>query len=96
MDENDQMEIRAEVHGLPPAPNPLGSWDLTAELKPLRFRLASGPPLFFDQRLLTARCEYFQMPGSRSGQTSSWTCVYLYCTSSTAQGGGGSFKDRTL
>ncbi|CAL1156333.1 unnamed protein product [Cladocopium goreaui] len=60
VDENDQMEIRAEVHGLPPAPNPLVSWDLTAELKPLSFRLASGPPLFFDQRLLTARCEYFQ------------------------------------
>ena len=64
VDEEHKIHFHAEVCGLPLATHqqhPFDSLDLTAEIKPLKFHLASGPPLFFDRRLLTARCEYFQM-----------------------------------
>lgn len=34
--------------------------DLTKEMKMITFKLADGPPLFFDQRLLIARSDYFK------------------------------------
>ena len=62
MNESNEVEIHAEVSGLPPKPTSehlFESVELSAEPKFLKFHVVSGSPLFFDQRLLKARYQYF-------------------------------------
>ena len=65
VDENYCVHLHAEVHGLPwdTSRHHFEGLDFSQPLKTFVFRLAEGPPLLFDQRLLTARSEYFQMLG---------------------------------
>eukprot|EP00434_Breviolum_minutum_P024679 symbB.v1.2.021795.t1/scaffold1862.1/size98264/4 len=62
VDENYCVHLHAEVHGLPwdTSRHHFEGLDFSQPLKTFVFRLAEGPPLLFDQRLLTARSEYFQ------------------------------------
>ena len=68
VDENYCVHLHAEVHGLPwdTSRHHFEGLDFSQPLKTFVFRLAEGPPLLFDQRLLTARSEYFQMLGGLS------------------------------
>ena len=60
------LRIIGIIHNLPyvqppETPKPLfAGLDFSTEAKMLSFRLAEGPSLFFDQRLLMARSEYFR------------------------------------
>eukprot|EP00435_Cladocopium_sp_Y103_P037983 s1917_g10.t1 len=67
LNSNGELRVQAQVSNLPyvhPPPEPskplFPDLDLSVETKMLSFRLAEGASLFFDQRLLMARSEYFQ------------------------------------
>ena len=62
-----ELRVKAQVWNLPYVQPPTETseplfpgLDFSTEAKMLSFRLAEGPSLFFDQRLLMARSEYFQ------------------------------------
>ena len=61
-----ELQVQGSVRKLPyvaakAVPKvPFPDLDLTKELKMITFKLADGPPLFFDQRLLIARSDYFK------------------------------------
>jgi len=58
-----ELHVQAEIKGLPEFES-LGSdfigLDFTEDIGPVSFRVAEGPPLLFDKRLLMARSEYFR------------------------------------
>eukprot|EP00435_Cladocopium_sp_Y103_P043166 s1917_g12.t1 len=62
-----ELRVKAQVWNLPYVQPPTETSEplfpglkFSTEAKMLNFRLAEGPSLFFDQRLLMARSEYFQ------------------------------------
>ena len=64
---NGELRVQGQVSNLPYVQPPAETskplfpgLDFCSEAKMLSFRLAEGPSLFFDQRLLMARSEYFR------------------------------------
>ena len=64
---NGELRVQGQVSNLPyvqppaePSKPLFAGLDFSTEAKMLSFRLAEGPSLFFDQRLLMARSEYFR------------------------------------